>query len=160
MAAKFLSPDSVSVIEGSPVNLICESEGRQRIQACYFEVQGFSSIKLYDGVKNDRRYIFTGSLASGRCGLLLLSVNRKNAGKVICKLVLAADLSDQSAKTDILVLHPIEELAIVSNSLSGSYEYKENDPMVFSCTAKGGFPTPKLSLYIGIYMNNIYYIYI
>jgi hypothetical protein len=148
--AGFLAPPKVT-LEGSPLVLICESDNKEPIGDCRFSVPGFASeIKIFSGsrYKHDK-YEFVGDgLDKGQCGLKLYSVNRINAGKVKCRVILNS-AEEQVNETEVTVLHPIEKLEIDSNS-NTSNEYQENATMEFNCTAEGGFPSPTLSLFIGM----------
>jgi hypothetical protein len=65
-----------------------------------------------------------------------------------CSLQLASAYSDFLSSS----VQTIQKLDIFSNSknAAGRFEYFDQDQMEFTCTAKGGFPTPTLSLYIGM----------
>jgi hypothetical protein len=153
LAARLLAPSNATVKEGSPLDFIFESDNKEPIDHdCRFTVPGFpSKFKIFSGVQNEK-YEFVGDgFASGQCGLRLYSVNRTNAGKVKC-LVVLFNGEEQEFETEVNVLHPIGKLEMDSNS-NGYYDYKENVTMEFKCTAEGGYPTPTLSLSIGV---NIY----
>lgn len=153
LAAKFVPSGSDYVVQGFPVDLICESDHIQAIDECRFTVPGFyPEIKIFDGLKREK-YEFIGlGLKNGKCGLRLLKTDKTNNGTVSCKLIFE-DASEKVATTDMTVLHPIEKLEILSNSLERDYVYEENHRMEFNCSAEGGYPTPFLTLSIGICVN-------
>jgi hypothetical protein len=140
------------VVEGTAtaVDFICKSDSKKPIDECRFTVPGFASeIKIFGGL-NNTKYGFVGEgFSKGECGLRLHSVFRNNTGKIRCNLILNDDaFSKQVVEFNLTVLYPIEKLEIGSNN--NFYEYKENDQMEFTCSAEGGFPTPTLSLSIGM----------
>jgi len=147
LAATFLSPDPVTVAEGSAANFICKSESNRAIDECRFTLPGFSEIKIFPGLKREKYEYIGQDLSKGECGIRILSANINNVGKVKCKLIID-DFSEQVAETNLVVLHPIEKIEI--SSKNKFYEYEENVQMEFTCTAEGGFPAPSLYLSIGL----------
>jgi hypothetical protein len=147
LAATFLSSDPIAVKQGSAADLTCKSESNRAIVECKFILPGFSDIKIFPGLKKEKYEYVGQELSKGECGIRILSADKNNAGKVKCRLVFE-DLSEQVAETNLIVLHPIEKIVISSNN--PYYEYKENETMEFTCTAEGGFPTPTLSILIGM----------
>jgi hypothetical protein len=143
------APSHVTLEERCPLDLIFDSDNKEPIDECRFSVPGFASeIKIFRGVQNEKYQFVGDGFAKGQCGLRLYSVNRANAGKVKCSVVLVSE-KKQEFETNVTVLYPIEKLEIDSNS-NGYYEYKENSTMEFRCSAENGFPAPTLSLSIGM----------
>jgi hypothetical protein len=140
-----VQPVPVTVVEGSPVKFICQSDAQQKIKECSFSMAGSVSNCETFGVLTINHKLS----GESQCSLQLFSVIGNITGRVQCRLVLE-DLSEQVVETNLAVLHPVEKLNIGSNSVGQSFEYKEKTQMEFTCTAEGGFPAPTLSLYIGI----------
>lgn len=152
LAANFVpSQHSITVVEGAHVEFICESDDRESIAECRFEVPGFASqLKIYDGLKREKYEFIGEGLKNGQCGLRLHNANRISAGKVTCKLILDNDnLAEQLTEIKLNILHT-DKLNISSNSIGSHYEYEENQPMEINCATEGGYPTSTLTLYIGI----------
>jgi hypothetical protein len=135
-----VQPVPVTVVEGSPVKFICQSDAQQKIKECSFSMAGsVSNCEINHKLNGE-----------SQCSLQLFSVVGNITGKVQCRLIVLEDLSEQVVETNLAVLHPVEKLNIGSNSVGQSFEYKQKAQMEFTCTAEGGFPAPTLSLYIGI----------
>jgi hypothetical protein len=146
-ATLFASPDAV--VHGSSMDLICQSEDQKPISECRYEVPGFSEIKIFDGVSQNKYKFIGKGLAKGECGLRLHSAMGNNTGQVKCRLIFE-DTSEQVAETSLTVLHPIEQLKIVTNSMNSFNNYIENEPMEIKCTAEGGNPPPTLTISKGV----------
>lgn len=112
------------------------------IEACSITFQS-TSIKVTNKFKSDIYEYFGDGYDNGDCGIRFLKTGLEKEGLVTCKV----GYFDQDYESTASVNLTIQEAPIVViSSNQNQYEYKENETMEFSCSAKAGRPLPTVSI--------------
>ena len=104
---KLRTPE-VTVEEGHPANLLCESENNEQITACYFiydDTRNKYRIEVNTDNKNIKFYSTDEkTLQHGQCGITIKHVSNANSGNVTCYLELKGFSDDIQGVMHLIVL--------------------------------------------------------
>lgn len=145
------SSKTMVLVQWSPINFICKAS--KIISDCSIMFENFDppEIKLDDHF-NFKKYNYSGEgFDKGECGITWHKAQLDQSGKTSC-LVTFPDGGNASAQIKISVLERPKESTLQSNN--PKFQFKENDTMLFNCTA-GTHVSNSYSFNTTIFLGNI-----